>query len=318
MTSIKEPAKDAEGSRTTVSKASFKEIRAAIRLLWKEYTGITRGATLILIVVSFLSITKELECITKPVCIPAGWMSALTSDGMLTLWTLVIALCVGIHLKIRQEKGLLDGAEHYSIGRALAYGYFSNFLVGALLLISKKSEERGLQGDDRLKLRVVFPSTLSELDHFRNTLEQQLRAKTKNLAIDGIYGRATQTLRRNVMVLTTAADETQAAQDFYLDFPTTLYTVQDYFATWNIWLKENGKLPLDEAEIARLQKKQIDDFFRHLEDLSRSDVGVKAVGKLGVDLTKEQLSTLYRDYFTRISTDGISEELNKLASPPKF
>lgn len=294
-----------------IGKAKLSEGWTAFRLLWNEYTWVTRGATLILIFVSFLSITKELDCLTKPVCIPLAWMAALTSDGMLSLWTLIIALCVGIHLKMRQEKGLLDGTEHYNIGRALAYGYFSNFLIGALLWIKKESDARKLQGDDKLKLRVIFPKTLQELDQFRKTLEQELRAKTKNQSIDNVYGLATQTLRRNVLVLTTAASATPAAQDFYLDFPTTLYTVQDYFATWNIWLEKKGKQTNSPAELARLQEKQIADFFRHLKELSESDVGVKAVQKLGVTLDKEALSKLYSDHFENITTTDVSAELEK-------
>jgi hypothetical protein len=311
LTSNPEPTKDAALARKA-DKVSLSEGWEAFGRIWDEYTWVTRGATLILIVVSVLSITKAFEWIPKSEYISPRLIEALTSDGMFSLWTLIIALCVGIHLKIRQERGLLDGTEHYNIGRALAYGYFSNFLVGALLLIKKKSEKLGLPHDKRLKLRVIFPSTLQEMDHFRKTLEQELGAKTKNQSIDDVYGLATQTLRRNVLVLSTAASATPDAQDFYLDFPTTLYTVQDYFATWNIWLEEKGKSLIDDVEIARLQQKQIDDFFRHLKELSESDVGVKAVQNLGVTLDKKALSTLYSDYFEKITTTDISEELKKL------
>ena len=298
-------------------KVSWSEGWAAFRLLWNEYTWVTRGATLILIVVSFLSITEKLECITEPACIPAGLMTALTSNGMFSVWTLIIALCVGIHLKIQQERGLLDGAKHYTIGRALAYGYFSNFLIPALLHIKKQSDERKLVGENRLKLRVIFPSTVEELDEFRNTIELDLRAKTKNQSIENIHGKATQTLRRNVLVLTTAANETQAAQDFYLDFPTTLYTVQDYFATWNIWLKEEKLPAITDKELARLQEKHIRDFFKHLDDLSRSETGLKSLGTLSKDLTKKGLSTLFNNYFTRIAPAEIREKLTELARQPK-
>ena len=306
-----EPTHDV-GHKLNICKAKLLEGWTAFLLLWNEYTWVTRGATLILIVVSFLSITKELDCLTEPVCIPLALMTALTSDGMLSLWTLIIALCVGIHLKMRQEKGLLDGTDHYNIGRALAYGYFSNFLVGALLLIREKSKARKLSYENRLKLRVIFPKTLEELDQFRKTLEQELRGKTKNESIDMDNGSATQTLRRNVLVLTTAASATPAAQDFYLDFPTTLYTVQDYFKTWNIWLKKEGRPIIEEPELARLQEKHIKEFFDHLEDLSKSDVGVKAVEKLGVNLDMKALSQLYSDYFQKMKTTELIAELEKL------
>ena len=306
-----EPTHDV-GHKLNICKAKLLEGWTAFLLLWNEYTWVTRGATLILIVVSFLSITKELDCLTEPVCIPLALMTALTSDGMLSLWTLIIALCVGIHLKMRQEKGLLDGTDHYNIGRALAYGYFSNFLVGALLLIREKSKARELSYENRLKLRVIFPKTLEELDQFRKTLEQELRGKTKNESIDMDNGSATQTLRRNVLVLTTAASATPAAQDFYLDFPTTLYTVQDYFKTWNIWLKKEGRPIIEEPELARLQEKHIKEFFDHLEDLSKSDVGVKAVEKLGVNLDMKALSQLYSDYFQKMKTTELIAELEKL------
>ena len=306
-----EPTHDV-GHKLNICKAKLLEGWTAFLLLWNEYTWVTRGATLILIVVSFLSITKELDCLTEPVCIPLALMTALTSDGMLSLWTLIIALCVGIHLKMRQEKGLLDGTDHYNIGRALAYGYFSNFLVGALLLIREKSKARELSYENRLKLRVIFPKTLEELDQFRKTLEQELRGKTKNESIDMDNGSATQTLRRNVLVLTTAASATPAAQDFYLDFPTTLYTVQDYFKTWNIWLKKEGRPIIEEPELARLQEKHIKEFFDHLEDLSKSDVGVKAVEKLGVNLDMKALSKLYSDYFQKMKTTELIAELEKL------
>ena len=306
-----EPTHDV-GHKLNICKAKLLEGWTAFLLLWNEDTWVTRGATLILIVVSFLSITKELDCLTEPVCIPLALMTALTSDGMLSLWTLIIALCVGIHLKMRQEKGLLDGTDHYNIGRALAYGYFSNFLVGALLLIREKSKARELSYENRLKLRVIFPKTLEELDQFRKTLEQELRGKTKNQSIDLVNGAATQTLRRNVLVLTTAASATPAAQDFYLDFPTTLYTVQDYFKTWNIWLKKEGRPIIEEPELARLQEKHISEFFGHLEELSKSDVGVKAVEKLGVNLDMKALSQLYSDYFQKMKTTELIAELEKL------
>ena len=288
--------------------------------LWNEYMWVTRGATLFLIVISFLSITKELDCLTKPICIPLAWLTALTSDGMLSLWTLIIALCVGIQLKIRQERGLLDGTDHYNIGRALAYGYFSNFLIGALLVIKEKSEKRDEEKsqkreppcDVKLKLRVIFPKTLQELDQFRKTLEQELLGKTKNQSIDLVNGAATQTLRRNVLVLTTAASATPAAQDFYLDFPTTLYTVQDYFKTWNTYLEKKGRPIIEEAELARLQEKHISEFFGHLEELSKSDVGVKAVEKLGVNLDMKALSKLYSDHFQKMKTTELIAELEKL------
>ena len=301
--------------KPNIGKAKLSEGWTAFVLLWNEYTWVTRGATLILIVVSFLSITKELDCVTKPFCISIAWMTALTSDGMFSLWALIIALCVGIHLKMRQEKGLLDGTQHYNIARALAYGYFSNFLVGALLHIRKRSEALKLAPNNRLKLRVVFPSTLQELDQFRKTLEHEFSAKTKNQSIDGVFVEASQTIRRNVLVLTTAAGETPAGQDFYLDFPTTLYTVQDYFKTWNIWLKQERRRLIPDDEIARLQQRQIKDFFRHLEELSDSDVGVEAVQKLDGTMHKEALRKLYSDHFEKISTTDLSKKLEALATP---
>ena len=306
---------EAAKQTTPFAKLTFEEAWGALKLLWSEYTWVTRGATLALIVVALLSIAKAFPCLYAPLCLSAPWVEALSSDGMMSLLTLVIALGVGIHLKVRQKRGLLDGAEHYSIGRALAYGYFSNFLIGALLFMEQQSKARALKGKDRLKLRVVFPRTVAELDEFRTSIELDVRAKTKNQPIENIFNLATQTMRRNILVLDRAVATSPGAQDFYLDFPTTLYTVQDYYACWNIWLKEQQESPIGKAEIASMQQKQIDDFFKHLEDLSRSEVGVEAMRKLGVTIDTIKLSQLYENYFVRLGPSEMLEELKNLEQP---
>ena len=61
-----------------------------------------------------------------------------------------------------------------------------------------------------------------------------------------------------------------------------------------------------------MQEKHISEFFGHLEELSKSDVGVKAVEKLGVNLDMKALSKLYSDHFQKMKTTELIAELEKL------
>ncbi len=252
-----------------------------------------RAATILLVVSALLNIV--LATGVAETWIPLRWfpeslLAALSSDGALTLLTLVIALGVGLYIKERQLKGLLDGTDHYDIGRALAFGYFSNFLVPALILIRGESRTAGRT----LPFRMVFPRHVKDLDHFKSEVEPALRKLSGKRDLEGVYRVGAGVIKRSLLVISKSP-----GGEIFFDFPTTLYTLHDYYETWNLWLDEQGKPPIREEDIETMQERQIEAFLRHLSDLSRSEVGLKAVAHLGVKDVAE-LSDLFDEHFRTV------------------
>ncbi|MFM6985806.1 MAG: STING domain-containing protein [Hydrogenophaga sp.] len=230
-----------------------------------------------------------------------GVERALTSDPFLTLLALLTALLVGIAIKRRQLLGQLDGTDHYTIGRALAYGYFKNFLVGALLVM----EARGS------RLHVVKPASVDDLKTLENelwpALQPELNVRTEEVAAVARYG--SKPLRRRIILLEGWG---AAADPLYIDFPTTLFTMADYYASWNRWALRNDRPAIGDERLAAYQQQQINDFFRQLHEMVHSQdgevpVGVEAVAEHG--LSAERLQALFRDRLVEISLDQLRARL---------
>ncbi len=282
----------------------WERLRDAAQELWNEYTWLTRGATVLLVIACLFGMVVaglgEGACVLgEPLCVlPVTWQRALASDAFRTLITLFIALAVAIHLKERQIEGKLDGSQHYDIGRALAYGYFSNFLVPALLIARAEGQT----------LQVIQPTDVDDLERFARETWPQIRSRTDTLSTDSAYqGSLGVPLKRSILVLSSlSARDGEAARELF-DFPSTLFTLHDYYDTWNQWLGEQGKPPIAQARIRALQQRQIGAFFEHLRELSRSEIGRASVSELG--LTVMQLGELFAAHFRPITPGELRDRV---------
>ena len=258
----------------------WRRLREAAVALWNEYTWITRGATLLLVAACLYGMALAAQgdsfcAASGPWCwVPASLQRALASDAFRTLVTLAIALFIAIHLKERQIEGKLDGSQHYDIGRALAYGYFCNFLVPALLIVQSEGRGRHLQ--------VIRPADVDELERFSTKIWPRIKSMVSVKSLAGAYqSRTDAPLRRSMLVMASRGGPTPGEQG-YFDFPSTLFTLHDYYKTWNHWLREQHKAEISPERIRELQQRQIVAFFQHLRELSRSEVGLEAVREFGL------------------------------------
>lgn len=277
--------------------------------LWSEYTLFTRAVTLALVGVALMNIAIAYAgpsaCLWEPLCfLPSNWQSALASDGAVTLLTLTIALAVGVHLKVRARQGLLDGSEHYDIGRALAYGYFVNFLAPALLLVRNESRKQTAASASPLRLWVVFPSTVGELNQFKSAVEPLIRERTRTQKLQGVYQTGGTVIQRSLLVVSKQPSEAESGGDCYFDFPTTLYTLHDYYAMWNAWQKQHKRRVIDDAVMQEDEQRQMNVFFAQLQSLFNSSVGLQGVSHLGIG-SEMELSALYTDHFQRVTPDKL-------------
>ena len=217
--------------------------------------------------------------------------------------TVIGALLIAVSIKRRQEAGLLDGDEHYDIGRALAYGYFKNFLVGALILAQEK----------RRKLYVFKPGSVADLRAFENEVWPEAARKIQPRAEEMDFsarGRSTPLVRRIVVIGST----TGAGEELWMDFPTTLFTVGDYYESWNRWLKDNNRPYVARRQQAEFEQKQINAFFRHLRLLISTDIGRKAVEEFG--LTTDELVAMQTECYVELSLQRFRAQLQQVEAPP--
>jgi len=284
--------------------------------IWNDYPLATRLSTLLLVAAALLNIAvagsgDEPSRLGPLRWVPGNVQAALSSDGMLTLLTLSVALGVGLHLKQRQLRGLLDGTDHHDIGRALAYGYFSNFLVAALLLVQMESRKSGRP----LVFRMIFPRNIRDLENFKTTVEPAIRELAGKRELEGIYKSGSSVIKRLILIICRATGGPSSPEDILFDFPTTLYTLPDYYDSWNVWLRENGRTELADVTIETMQERQVGAFKRHLTDLFSSEVGLKAVRHLGltevVDLTQ-----LFQDHFRDIDPGEMLDLLKAYRGGP--
>lgn len=285
--------------RSTPSEASA-EPPSLYRLfieIWNDYPLATRAATVLLVTTALLNIAVAANGGPPSQWGPLRWVpapvqAALSSDGITTLLSLSVALGIGLHLKQRQLRGLLDGTDHYDIGRALAYGYFSNFLVAALLLVRMESRKKGRT----LVFRMIFPRNIRDLENFKTSVEPAIRELAGKRELEGVYKSGASVIKRSMLIVSRASAAGASQDDLLFDFPTTLYTLHDYYQSWNLWLRENGRAELADVTIEVMQERQVGAFKRHLTELFRSEVGLKAVRHLGI-MELEDLTQLFRDHF---------------------
>jgi hypothetical protein len=262
----------------------IRTVSEALKDLWRDYYWPTKATVALLI----------LSCIVGATL--AGWptiyagsnpvLRFFASDAFRTLLTLMIGLFIAVNFYIRARRGVLDGDEHYNIARALAFGYFKNFLVPALQLA----------GRERAELQVFQPRSMEDLQAYASRIELRIRERFEHAWLplveaprpDGPPRRTVLAIRRPIAASTVG----QESQPFFFDAPTALFTVQDFYAALNRRRIEQHKEPIDDKTQLRYQNGQIGSFFRHLDFLFTSDAGHAAVRDLVP--TRDELSELRR------------------------
>ena len=248
----------------------WRAIREAVHDLWQDYHWPVK-LTLALIVVSSLWAASV-----------AGWprlganlpplVQALASDAARTLLTFIIAFMIAVNFYIRARKGVLDGDEHYNVARALAFGYFKNFLVPALQLARRAGRE----------LQLFKPASMTELQQYSREMEPRLRKLFDHEWMPLVEAPAPGgPPRRTVLALQAPREGAPPGErPFFFDAPTALFTVIDFYDALNRRREEDGKEPIGVDTVRRYQNGQIDSFFRHLSFLFETDAGLSAVGDI--------------------------------------
>jgi hypothetical protein len=156
-----------------------------------------------------------------------GPLRALGSGDTETLLALMLALFVAIRFYQRADAGTLDGDEHYNVARALAFGYFKNFLVPALRLAEQDNEH----------LYVFCPQSMDDLTAYSTEIEPRVRSLFDHdwqpvvpQPEHGAPRRTVLVVRRRREPITTGEGPTAP---FMFDAPTALFTVQDFYAALN-------------------------------------------------------------------------------------
>ena len=284
------------GKEPTRLRASWR----AFLLVWRDYHGFTKLVTFVLIACSVLGIVAAFR--ERSLFVEPAWAAqlekALASDAFRGLLALIIALLVAISIKRRQEAGLLDGDDHYSIGRALAFGYFKNFLVGALQVAKARGHV----------LHVFHPRGVQDLRTFESQVWPRVQAQFQTVAreIDPALTAARKPLVRRVVAMQIAGEGGQ--REFWLDFPTTLFTVGDYYESWNRWLEQQDKPLVEERQLLEFEQGQIGEFFRHLHLLMTSGIGIKAVQDHG--LNEGDLKDLLDHHYKLVTLDDLTDLLS--------
>lgn len=274
----------------------------AFKLLLDDYHWVTKAASLLLIFSCLLGVfvvsfgAGVLDTLV-------GWVSwkriedVLISESFRTLLTLLIALLVGVSIKRRQLEGLLDGDDHYNIGRALAFGYFKNFLVGALLIAKRNNTV----------LQVFRPQSVGELRRFEEEvwprIDSSVHAKPRE--IDSSLTANKKPLARRIIIVQSIQSGRQG--ELWLDFPTTLFTIGDYYQSWNRWLARERKAMVSSANLNKFEGRQIAEFFRHLEILMRDGIGLQAVDDY--QLSASELAALFDKQLVLLSLDDLEKLL---------
>ena len=281
----------------------------AFKHLLEDYHWFTKALTVFLVICCLLGIADAYfgpELLAHWVGL-LNWSSiqkTLISDSFRMLLTLIIALLIGISIKRRQAQGLLDGDEHYNIGRALAYGYFKNFLVGALIVAKQHKQI----------LRVFKPESVQDLRRFEDEVWPTLLPAqySKPFEISSGANLPRKPLKRRIIVVQTASLEGKI--EIWLDFPTTLFTIGDYYESWNRWLSKNDRPSVEPVRLNKFEQTQINEFFRHLKILMEDDIGLNAVEEYG--LTMEEMRTLAIERLQLLSLEKLITLL-KVRTAPK-
>jgi hypothetical protein len=278
-----------DAQRPTESRRlRWRAIRQAVEDLWRDYHWPVK-LTLALIIASSLwgaAIVgwPELDADTAP------FVRALASDPARNLMTFVIAFLIAVNFYVRARRGVLDGDEHYNVARALAFGYYKNFLVPALQLARRAQRE----------LQVFRPSSMEQLRRYSTDLEPRLRKLFEHEWMPLVEAPAPGgPPRRTVLALQSPSEGTDVeGAPFFFDAPTALFTVNDFYDALNRRRMDDGKEPINPETVRRYQNGQIGSFFHHLAFLFDTEAGYTAVRDIVP--TREDLADL-RNYLREVT-----------------
>ncbi|GAB4115778.1 MAG: hypothetical protein Tsb0027_06470 [Wenzhouxiangellaceae bacterium] len=246
-------------------------VREALADLWRDYHWPVK-LVFSLIILSSLWATALVGWPELDAGIPR-WLRMLASDPLRYLLSVLIAFLIAINFYMRARRGILDGDEHYNVARALAFGYFKNFLVPALQLA------RG----HGCKLQIFRPNSMTDMQQYMRQLQPRILAALRPSWLPLVEQPAPDgPPRRTVLALQEPSAKANTAQ-FFFDAPTALFTIVDFYAALNRRRCESEKAPLDEATIQRYQNGQIDSFFNHLDYLFKHSAGFDAVADIVTD-----------------------------------
>jgi hypothetical protein len=258
----------------TVERLTLRDINEALGELWRNYHWPIKIAVAVVIVQglwgAIVSGWPQLGAALPPIA------TALLSTSAQYLVTLIIAFFVLVNFYIRAQQGKLDGDEHYNIARALAFGYFTNFLVPALILA----------GHHDRRLVIFRPDSMADLAAYSRVIEPRVRKHFDHDWLPVVdQPTAGGPPRRTVLALQTPrSDLARSISPFYFDAPTALFTVSDFYGALNRRRADSGKKILEPDTVMRFQNGQIDSFFTHLDLLFRAEEGLAAVADLVPDL----------------------------------
>jgi len=246
-------------------------VREALADLWRDYHWPVK-LVFILIMASSLWATAvvgwpELDATTP------RWLRMLASDPLRYLLSVLIGFLIAINFYMRARRGILDGDEHYNVARALAFGYFKNFLVPALQLARAHG----------CKLQVFRPSSMTDMQQYMRHLQPRILATLQPSWLPLVEQPVADGPPRRTVLALQSPSATADMDQFFFDAPTALFTIVDFYAALNRRRCDNEKPPLDAATIERYQNGQIDSFFNHLYYLFSHTAGFEAVADIVTD-----------------------------------
>jgi hypothetical protein len=251
-------------------------ILEGVKDLWGDYHWPSKGVVALLlsscIVGAALAGWPSVEVGSNPA------LKVFASDAFRTLLTLSIGLFVTINFYMRARRRILQGDEHHSIARALAFGYFRNSLVPALQIAVREGAQ----------LQVFRPQSMEDVQVFTSRLEPQIREHFEEVWLplveppipDRQSRRTALALRRPL----TRPSEVEPSQAFFFDIPSDLFTALDFCSALNRPRVEQHRQPIDESLLIAYQEGQVDSFFGQLDVLFTTHVGSRTVGELGPTL----------------------------------
>ncbi len=249
-------------------RLNWSAVRAALRDLWSDYHWPVKLLLALIVLSSIWGAAivgwPEWDADTP------RWLQAVASDPFRNLLTLVIAFLIAVNFYMRARRGVLDGDEHYNVARALAFGYFKNFLVPALQLARR----------DGCTLQIFRPSSMADMRHYMRKLQPVILQRLQPAWMPLVeQPQPDGPPRRTVLALSSPpADQVgHQGQRFFFDAPTALFTIVDFYAALNRRRSDSGKPPIDDATVERYQNGQIDSFFQHLDYLFTTTPGFQAV-----------------------------------------
>ncbi len=173
------------------------------------------------------------------------------------------------------DSGADIGLGEDDVARALALGYFRNFAVPAVQIA---------QRDNQLMV-ILQPRSMGDLSTYVRDSESSLRTLFEADAVPLVVAsRDGVSARRGFVGIMRAIPGQAPDAPFLFDAPTTLFVLDDLFATVNLRRAVAGDSPLTAEDVAARQGRQFGIFFDQLDSLFQSEIGLTTVADIVADL----------------------------------